>query len=120
LDPTDEPARIRVDEYVDDRTLVMRAELPGVDPAKDIGVSVANGVLHLRAERQEKAHPSDKDPAHSVLRYSSVKRNVPLPEGVRDEDIKASYKDGVLEVRTPIAQADGSASEEKRLPISRD
>lgn len=120
LDPADEPARIRVDEYVDDRTLVVRAELPGVDPEKDIEVSVADAVLHLRAERCEKGHHSDKDPAHSVLRYGSFKRNVPLPEGVRDEDINASYNDGVLEVRTPIPQAGGSASEEERLPISRD
>jgi HSP20 family protein len=120
LDPADEPARIRVDEYVDDRTLVGRAALPGVDPAKEIEGSVANGVLHIGAERQEKGRQSDKDLAHSVLRYGSFKRNVPLPKGVRDEDIKASYRDRVLEVRTPIPQAGGPASEEKRLPISRD
>jgi HSP20 family protein len=39
-------------------------------------------------------------------------RNVPLPEGVKDEDITASYKDGILEIRAPIAR------EEEKPPVT--
>jgi HSP20 family protein len=115
-----EPVSIRVEEYVDDRTLVVRAEMPGVDPDKDIEVSVADGVLYIRAERQEKEGLSDKDLFRSEFRYGSFTRKVPLPDGVKDEDITASYKDGVLEVRTLLPELARPATRERRLPINRD
>ena len=46
------PTPIRVEEFVDEKTLVIRAEMPGVDPEKDVEVSISDGVLHIRAERQ--------------------------------------------------------------------
>ena len=46
---------IRVEEMVDGNTLVVRAELPGIDPEKDVDVTVTDGVLSIKAERQEKA-----------------------------------------------------------------
>ena len=44
---------MRVEDYVKDGTYVLRAELPGVDPEKDIEVSVSKGVLTISAHRQE-------------------------------------------------------------------
>lgn len=43
------PAPIRVEEFVDGKTLVVRAEMPGVDPDKDVEVTIDNGVLEVRA-----------------------------------------------------------------------
>jgi HSP20 family protein len=109
---------LRVEEYVDGDTLVVRAELPDIDPDKDVEISVANGVLHIRAQREEKTEKKDKDIYRSEFRYGSFVRNVPLPEGVKEDDIKASYTDGILEIRAPIA-----AEEQKppvtKVPISR-
>jgi HSP20 family protein len=109
---------LRVEEYVDDGTLVVRAELPDIDPDKDVELSVADGVLHIRAQREEKPEKKDKDAYRSEFRYGSFVRNVPLPEGVKEDDITASYTDGVLEVRAPMP-----AEEEKppvtKVPISR-
>lgn len=113
------PAPIRVEEFVDDKTLVIRAEMPGVDPEKDVEVSISDGVLHISAERQEKEEHKDKNRYRSEFRYGSFTRNVPLPEGVKEEDIKASYKDGVLEVRTPMPEAVTAGTEKKKLPITR-
>ena len=93
---------LRVEEFVDDGTLVVRAELPDIDPDKDVELSVANGVLHIRAQREEKTEKKDKGGYRSEFRYGSFVRSVPLPEGVRDDDITASYKDGILEVRVPM------------------
>jgi HSP20 family protein len=113
------PAPIRVEEFVDGKTLVIRAEMPGVDPETDIVVSISEGVLHISAERQEKEEKKDKNRYRSEFRYGSFTRNVPLPEGIKEEDIKASYTDGVLEVRTPMPEAVSAGTKKKRLPITR-
>jgi len=117
LDP--QSGWLRVEEFVDEGTLVVRAELPDIDPDKDVELSVANGVLHIRAQREEKTEKKDKDVYRSEFRYGSFVRNVPLPEGVKEDDVTASYKDGILEVRVPIA-----TEEEKppvtKVPISRE
>lgn len=111
---------VSVDEYVDQETLVVRAQMPGADPDKDIEVSVAGGVLHIRAGRDEAGGHSDGERFSSGLRYRRFTRNLPLPEGVTDKDIKVSFRNGVLEVRTPLPAAPGIDAAERRLPISRD
>ncbi|MBT1002006.1 Hsp20/alpha crystallin family protein [Paenarthrobacter sp. DKR-5] len=116
--PVSEAGSIRVEEFVDDKTLVVRADMPGVDPDKDIDVSVSDGVLHISAQRQEKTEQKDKDRYRSEFRYGSFSRDIPIPEGVKDEDIKASYKDGVLEVRTPLPDG-ADAPAKKKLQITR-
>jgi HSP20 family protein len=96
---------IRVEETVEGNTLVVRAELPGVDPEKDVNISIVDGGLEIKAERREKSEQKDKNSYRSEFRYGSFVRRLPLPDGVRQDDITASYKDGVLEVRTPVPTA---------------
>lgn len=110
---------IRVEEVVDGNTLVVRAELPGIDPEKDAEITVADGSLTIRAERQEKTEHKGKESYRSEFRYGSFFRRVPLPDGVKDTDVTASYKDGVLEVRAPIPEK-GTAPSPSRVPITRD
>ena len=68
------PAPIRVEEFVDDKTLVVRAELPGVDPDKDVEITIDNGYLRIHAERQEKEEHKDKGRFRSEFRYGSFSR----------------------------------------------
>ncbi|MDQ0802184.1 Hsp20/alpha crystallin family protein [Arthrobacter sp. SLBN-112] len=112
------PAPIRVEEFVDGKTLVVRAEMPGVDPDKDVEVTMDDGFLRIRAERQEKEEHRDKGSYRSEFRYGSFSRNIPLPDGVKEEDIKASYTNGVLEVRATLPEQ-AQAAEPKKLPITR-
>jgi HSP20 family protein len=114
-----QPMPIRVEEFLDGKTLVVRAEAPGLDPDKDIDVSVVNGSLHIRAERREEKEEKDKGSYRSEFRYGSFFRALPLPRDVKEEDIKATYKDGVLEVRTPVPERELSESKGKKLPITR-
>lgn len=113
-----EPGRgwLRVEEYTEDGALVVRAELPDIDPEKDVELSVANGVLHIEATREEKSEKRDKGMYRSEFRYGSFVRNVPLPEGISDADITASYKDGILEVRAPLPEEQGTGK--RKVPIS--
>lgn len=96
---------IKVEQFQDGNTLVVRAEVPGIDPDKDVDVSVSDGMLHIKAEREEKTEHKSKTGYRSEFRYGSFVRSIALPAGAREEDITASYKDGVLEVRAPAPVA---------------
>ncbi|MFJ6003821.1 Hsp20/alpha crystallin family protein [Arthrobacter sp. NPDC092385] len=119
FDSSPGPAAIRVEEFVDGKELVVRAEMPGVDPDKDIEVSIENAFLRIRAERQEKEERKDKGRFRSEFRYGSFQRDIQLPEGVKEEEIKATYTDGVLEVRTPLPDGTAKPEAPKKLPITR-
>ena len=109
---------IRVEEFVDGQTMVVRAELPGIDPDQDVDVSVSDGVLHIKAERREQTEHRDRDGYRSEFRYGSFTRDVTLPDGVNPDDINASYRDGVLEVRTPMPPKPAGAPP-RRVQINR-
>jgi HSP20 family protein len=109
---------IRVDEYRDDHTQVVRAELPGIDPERDVEISVADGMLRISAERRIEENTEDKGWTRHELRYGSFSRSLPLPEGAIGSDISASYKDGILEVRIPVSDPT-TAPEPVRIPVSK-
>jgi HSP20 family protein len=104
---------LRVEEFVDEGKQVVRVELPDIDPERDIELSVVDGVLQIRAQREAKSETRDKDRYRSEFRYGSFVRNVTLPPGVEDKDITANYKDGILEVRVPVP------AEEARPPVTK-
>lgn len=107
---------IKVEQYQDGNTLVVRAEVPGIDPDRDVDVSVSDGMLHIKAEREEKSEHKSKNGYRSEFRYGSFTRSVALPAGAKEEDITASYKDGVLEVRAPApAAVPGEATRKIRV-----
>ena len=77
---------------------MIRAELPGLDPANDVEVTVDGRTLTIRAERRHQ----DNEPYHSEFRYGSLARLVRLPARVRAADVTARYDKGVLEVNVPV------------------
>ena len=89
-----------VDIFEQDGHIVLKAELPGVDP-KDVEVRVENNVLTLRGERKLDDEVQ-KENYHRVERaYGSFSRSFTLPTVVDTEKIKAEYRDGVLRVSLP-------------------
>jgi len=85
---------IRVEEFREDGTLVIRADLPGIDPGKDVELTVSDGILHIRAERREEEKREEKGYVRQEVRYGSLSRSLPLPEGVTEDDITATYEAG--------------------------
>lgn len=104
---------IRVEESRDDGSYTVKAELPGIDPDKDIDITVDDGLLTVHAERTEEK----KDKQRSEFRYGSFTRSVQLPPGVDEKSITATYDKGVLTVRAPMPTA--SPSEPHRVPIDK-
>jgi HSP20 family protein len=107
---------IKVEEFIDGEQLVVRAEVPGVDPDRDIEVSVDNGVLTIAAERRESSREKLDKGLHSEFRYGSFVRQVRLPAGTSPEVVSATYKDGVLEIRMPRPSAEAAS---RRIQIQR-
>lgn len=99
-----EPRTIRVEEGREDGRIVVRAELPGVDPERDIAVEVLDGVLTIRAERRERSEQREAQRTRSEFRYGWFSRSLGLPEGCEVDDIEARYHDGILEVRVPVSE----------------
>jgi len=66
---------LRVEAYLQDGSYVVRAELPGVDPEKDLTVTVDSGILTIKATRREGAAGKH----HSEFRYGTFSRSVTLP-----------------------------------------
>ena len=108
---------LRVEEFEEAGTLVVRAEMPGIDPDKDLEISVTEGMLTIRAERTEEEETSKKHFHRKELRYGGFSRTVQLPEGVKEADIKAAYKDGILEIHVPAPET--PKTEATRVPIAR-
>jgi len=104
-----------VEEFHDDGTLVVRADLPGIDPEKDVELTVAGGMLRIEAERREEDKKQDKGYLRQELRYGSLTRTLPLPEGVTESDIKATYQAGILEIRIPEPKLEQA----KKIPIAK-
>jgi HSP20 family protein len=103
--PEDELMPMRVEEFADGDTWVIRAELPGVDPDQDVDVTIHGGVLTVTAERREETHEGEegKPGYRSEFRYGSYRRSLRLPVEVGADDVQATYSDGILEVRVPLA-----------------
>jgi HSP20 family molecular chaperone IbpA len=92
---------IPVESYTEGGKYVVRADLPGVDPEKDIEVKVDGDVLTIHGER----HEEERENGHSEVRYGSFTRSVRLPKGATAGDVAATYDAGVLVVTVPMSEA---------------
>ena len=91
---------MRLEDEMKDGRYVVRAEMPGVDPAKDIEITVRDGQLTIRAERSEK---KDFD-GRSEFAYGSFARTVSLPAGADEDNIEATYDQGILTVSVGVSE----------------
>ncbi len=91
----------KVESFTDDGMLTVRMDLPGIDP-KDIEVSVTGGMLTVRAKREEKTEIKKRNFLKQELHYGAYERAIEMPDGIKPEDIKAAYRDGVLELTAPL------------------
>jgi HSP20 family protein len=89
-----------LDAWETDAALVYAFDLPGV-PQDKISVEVEDGTLTVSAERERSTDVSEERYHRFERRFGSFARTVGLPQGVTEDAIKASYKDGVLEIHVP-------------------
>jgi len=80
--------------------VILRADLPGLEQ-KDIEVAVEEGILTIRGERREEKEAKEEDYYCCERWAGAFFRSLNLPPGVDPGQIKATFKNGVLEVRLP-------------------
>jgi len=107
---------VRVDEFRENGTLVVRADLPGVDPEKDVEVTISGGMLHIDAERHVQESREEEGYLRQEVHYGTLSRSLPLPAGTTEADVTAAYANGVLEVRVPVPGDGGTVA---KIPVSR-
>lgn len=95
-----EPA---VEMYETGDEVVVRAEMPNVDPA-NVDVTVTADAITIKGSVRQQEEKKDRSYYRRELRYGSYVRTLPLPAEVKGGDAKATYKDGVLEVKVPKAE----------------
>jgi HSP20 family protein len=100
-EPASRPWSPPVDIYETENELVLKADIPDVDP-KNIGIQLENGTLTLKGERQFEQQSDGQKGFHRIERgYGSFVRAFSLPDTVDGEKVKADYKNGVLKVMLP-------------------
>jgi len=96
---------IRVEEHVEDDHLVVRAELPGIDPDRDVDVSLADDRLTITAQRLERTSSSERGRRRSEFRYGTFMRSLVVPPGTDATQVRADYADGILTITAPLPAA---------------
>jgi HSP20 family protein len=95
-----EPA---VEMFETDNDVVVKAALPNVDP-KSVDVTVTSDAITLKGETKHEEERKDRNYYRREMRYGSFARTLPLATEVKSAEAKATYRDGVLEVRIPKAE----------------
>jgi len=109
---------IRADEFTEDGTLVVKVEIAGIAPEKDVEVTLDGDMLHIGAQRREEEETKDRDYTRRELRYGAFHRDLLVPAGTTEADVKASYKDGILEVRVPMV-VETPAPPAPKIPVGK-
>jgi HSP20 family protein len=92
-----------VDVREDEHALMLEFEMPGIRP-DDVQITAENGVLTVRAEKQDERTRRENERHHIVERsYGTFVRSIQLPQGIDEEQIEADFEHGVLRVRVPKA-----------------
>jgi len=102
-----------IESSMKDNALHIKADLPGMEP-NDVEITVAGTQLTLRGERKAEHEKTEGQYFHREVRYGSFERSFTIPEGVKAEEVQATYRNGVLELSVPLP----AAMLPKKVPIA--
>jgi HSP20 family molecular chaperone IbpA len=97
--------------------LIVTAEVPGLDPAKDVEIIVQDDFLTITGEKSEDKEISEDDHYVHERTYGRFVRRVPLPEGVNADEISAEYSRGILTI-TVMLPEETAPVEPRKIPVS--
>jgi HSP20 family protein len=92
-----------IEAYETDGDVVIRAELPGIDP-KQVEISVTEDTLTLKGEARTEHEEKKRNYYRRELRYGAFVRSIALPSGAQGDKASASYRNGILEIKVPKSE----------------
>ena len=86
-----------------DDAVNLKLEIPGIN-AKDLDIQVAENAVSIKGERKEENTTEENGNKRSEFRYGKFERVIPLPVRIQNTNVKADYKDGILNLHLPKTQ----------------
>lgn len=105
--------RPSVECFTEGGRMVLRAELPGIDP-KDVDVSVIGDRLVLKGEKREQRESRERDFYFREVSSGSFERSFTLPEGAKTDKLEARFENGILEITLPV---EGASIKARKIEI---
>ncbi len=100
---------LAIDMYRDDGNLVIKAEMPGVKP-DELEITVKDNVLSIAGETKAEEEIKRENYIRRERRYGSFLRSVALPAEAQGDKAEATFEDGLVTVRIPVAEESKSES----------
>jgi HSP20 family protein len=101
-----------IESFVKDGNLIIRADVPGL-AEKDLDLTVLDNVLTIRGERRKETEVKKDEYIRREVAYGSFERRMTLPQATDPDKIKASFKNGVVEITMPI----GNEVAARKIPL---
>ena len=98
-----------------DEALHLKLEVPGME-AKDLDIQVTADSVSISGERKSETKSEENGRTRSEFRYGKFSRVIPLPARIQNTNVTAEYKDGILNLTLPIAQAEKNKVVKVSLP----
>ena len=92
-----------IDVFEEDNAVVVKAELPGMKK-EDISVELSNGILKIKGEKKREEKVEKKNYYRTERSLGSFERRISLPAETQVDKAKASFKDGLLEIKIPKSE----------------
>ena len=95
----------KVDVHEDEKAVYVKAEIPGLEE-KDLNVTLKDNMLTISGEKKSEKTEGEKGKNYWYCErsFGSFSRTIALPDAIKHDDVKASYKNGVLEIEIPKAE----------------
>jgi HSP20 family protein len=94
-----------VEMHDDPETITLRLELPGLNP-QDLDIQATAEAVSISGERRFEKRSEDRGVTRSEFRYGRFQRVIPLPSRIKQDQVKAEYKDGILTLTLPKADSE--------------
>jgi HSP20 family protein len=105
------------DVYEKDGKRIVRIEIPGIDPKRELSVTLEDGFLKVEGERVRHEEVKEEDVYRVESFYGDFRRYFPVPEGLEETDITADYVDGILEITMPAVVAKKLEAKKTEIPV---
>ncbi len=106
-----------MDVYGEGEDLIIKLDLPEFR-AEDVDISLEDSVLTITGKHEHEEKVEEKDYYRHERHTGSFPRSLALPPEIKEEDIKANLKEGILEMRITGAAAAPAVEEKKKIPIA--